>query len=137
MSTVKQQSDTTSTSIKSSVLLVDDSEGFRKQLKWVVTGLGYAVTEAGNGKEAIAAVIAGDFSLIIMNLNMPVMNGFEASRKIRELNQFEVMPIIALSAYDSTTAQKAARQAGCNFYFNKLTDIDQLILFLQHFIEQE
>lgn len=133
---MNQKSDALKPSMKSSALLVDDSGGFRKQLKWIVIGLGYEVSEAENGDEAVRAVAASGFNIVIMNLNMPVLNGFEAARKIREMRQFDSMPILALSAYDSATAKKAAQQAGYNFYFNKLADIDRLISFLQQFIGQ-
>lgn len=117
------------------VLLVDDSEGFRKQLKWLVITIGYTVAEAGNGEEAIKAARHQGFNLIIMNMSMPVVDGFAASRKIREMESYRQAPILALSAYDSSVAKEAALQAGCNYYFNKLTDIDLLVKLLQRFNE--
>ena len=117
------------------VLVVDDIEGIRIQLKMRLEAVGYRVIEASNGHEAIEAASRDCPDLIIMDRSMPLMDGFTASRRIREKGgRYGKIPILALSADSSKDMKAAAIQAGCNDYFNKLTEVDQLISAIASFL---
>ena len=90
----------------SSVLVVDDNGINRYILVHLLTNLGLKATEAENGAEAVSKVEAENFDLILMDIFMPVMDGFEATRRIRALG-FERLPIIAITS--SATDDDAAR----------------------------
>jgi CheY-like chemotaxis protein len=90
----------------SSVLVVDDNGINRYILVHLLTTLGLKATEAENGAEAVSKVEAETFDLILMDVFMPVMDGFEATRRIRALG-FERLPIIAITS--SATEGDAAR----------------------------
>jgi CheY-like chemotaxis protein len=89
-----------------SVLVVDDNGINRFILVHLLTNLGLKATEAENGAEAVSKVEAKNFDLILMDVVMPVMDGFEATRRIRALG-FEHLPIIAITsaATDDDTAR--------------------------------
>lgn len=82
------------------VLLVEDNEINLKVAQKILTKLGIKVVSASNGKEALSAFQNGDFEIVLMDLHMPVMDGFEATRQISELcrKQGKYVPIIALTA---------------------------------------
>jgi CheY-like chemotaxis protein len=90
----------------SSVLVVDDNGINRYILVHLLTNLGLKATEAENGAEAVSKVEAESFDLILMDVFMPVMDGFEATRRIRALG-FEHLPIIAITS--AATAGDTAR----------------------------
>lgn len=108
------------------VLLVEDTEDNRFMMRRLLEMTGYRVVEAMNGEEAVKLAKAESPSLILMDLSLPVIDGLAATRLIRKLPEFELTPIIAVSAHDTSDFQSEAIEAGCNTYVTKPIDFNQL-----------
>ncbi|UPK35623.1 hybrid sensor histidine kinase/response regulator [Bradyrhizobium sp. 186] len=102
-----------------SVLLVDDSAFFRNMLAPVLKAAGYRVRTAPTAQEGLAALRAQTFDVVLTDIEMPDMNGFEFAEVIRSDNNLGSMPIIGLSALVSPAAIERGRQAGFHDYVAK------------------
>jgi len=102
-----------------SVLLVDDSAFFRNMLAPVLKAAGYRVRTAPTAQEGLAALRAQSFDVVLTDIEMPDMNGFEFAELIRSDNNLGSMPIIGLSALVSPAAIERGRQAGFHDYVAK------------------
>ncbi|MBR1344403.1 hybrid sensor histidine kinase/response regulator, partial [Bradyrhizobium sp. AUGA SZCCT0105] len=103
-----------------SVLLVDDSAFFRNMLAPVLKAAGYKVRTAPNAQEGLAALRSGQaFDVVLTDIEMPEMNGFEFAENIRSDHNLTGLPIIALSAMVSPAAIERGRQAGFHDYVAK------------------
>ncbi len=107
------------------VLLVDDGETNRNLVRIVLTRLGLEVEEAENGELAVAQALAGDFDLVLMDMQMPVMDGYTAATLLRE--QGFDRPIIALTANAMQGDEERCQEAGCSGYLTKPIDMDRMI----------
>lgn len=102
------------------VLVVDDYEDGRFILKRLLEAKGFRVAEATNGEEALASVRRECPDLILMDLNMPRMDGLTAARKIRECKELCAgVPMVAVTAYHTYGMKEAAEEAGCDAYLAK------------------
>jgi CheY-like chemotaxis protein len=102
------------------ILVVEDNEDNRRILLYRLKKIGeFEIVEAANGEEAVAAVEAGAPDLIFMDLKMPVMDGWEATRRIRALPVGATIPIIALTAQAMAGDEQKALANGCNDYLAK------------------
>lgn len=102
-----------------SVLLVDDSAFFRNMLAPVLKAAGYRVRTAPTAQEGLAALRAQSFDVVLTDIEMPDMNGFEFAEVIRSDNNLAATPIIGLSALVSPAAIERGRQAGFHDYVAK------------------
>ena len=101
------------------ILVVEDQEDNRQILRDLLGNAGYELTEAENGEEAIAVVAKRRPDLILMDIQLPVMDGYEATRRIRTNPDLKSVPIIAVTSYALTGDEDKARAAGCNGYVSK------------------
>ena len=108
------------------VLLVEDTEDNRFMMRRLLEMAGYRVIEAMNGEEAVKLARTESPHLILMDLSLPVIDGLAATRLIRKLPEFEAIPIIAVSAHDTSDFQSEAIEAGCNSYVTKPIDFNEL-----------
>jgi two-component system, cell cycle sensor histidine kinase and response regulator CckA len=83
------------------VLVVDDNAGKRLAIRSVLAPLGYSVVEADSGSAALRCVMAQDFAVILLDVRMPIMDGFETAAHIRRRRQSEMTPIIFITAHGS------------------------------------
>ena len=106
------------------ILIVEDNEDNRDILVLRLKSFGgFDILEASNGKEALEIVEKSRPDLIVMDLNMPVLNGWEATRVLRSKNWGRHIPIIALTAYAMDGDQERALSCGCDDYIAKpITD---------------
>ncbi|MFH0827995.1 MAG: response regulator, partial [Candidatus Omnitrophota bacterium] len=111
------------------VLLVDDEEDFRKLLGFWLNSKGYSVVTASNGQEALGIVSAENPDIIFMDLNMPVMDGVEAIKKIREFNKD--VPIIIISAFVDDRKAKEVMSWGISGVFYKGKDFQEGLQLLE------
>ena len=93
------------------ILVVDDSAGSRMAIRAMLAPLGHPVVEAGSGRDALRAVSARTFALILMDVRMPTMDGYETAKLMRERQQTERTPIIFVSAFGRDDMQTAAAYA--------------------------
>ena len=102
------------------ILVVEDNEDNRRILVYRLRKIGqFDIREAANGQQAIEAVKAERPDLIFMDLKMPVMDGWEATKKIRQLDFGRDIPIIALTAQAMAGDEQKALAAGCDDYLAK------------------
>jgi CheY-like chemotaxis protein len=108
------------------ILIVDDFDDTRLLLKTWLRKKGFRVVEAGNGKEAIAKAEETEPDLIIMDVEMPELDGLSATRQIRKLKNYSELPIVAVSAYGADLFREQALAAGCNEYVSTPFEPDEL-----------
>ncbi len=102
------------------ILVVEDNLDNRRILVYRLRRIGdFEILEANNGQEALACVEADPPDLIFMDLKMPVMDGWEATRRIRTLDAGHRIPIIALTAQAMAGDEQKALAAGCDDYVAK------------------
>jgi CheY-like chemotaxis protein len=108
------------------VLVVDDYDDTRLMMRQVLEGQGYRVIEALTGIEAVKLAGRERPDLILMDINLPLIDGVNATRRIREIEEMSNVPIVAVSAYDSPDLRDSAITAGCVEYLLKPFDTAQL-----------
>ena len=101
------------------ILVVEDQEDNRQILSDLLGNAGYQLVEAANGEEALAVVATQRFDLILMDIQLPVMDGYEATRRIRLNPELKSIPIIAVTSYALVGDEAKALAAGCNAYVTK------------------
>ena len=113
--------------MEKTILVVEDSDDIRATLRHFLLLNRYHVLEAINGQEAVEFVEQQCPDLVLMDLNMPFMDGLEATERIRRCRDLcERVPILAMTAYDTYGMREAAIGAGCNDYILKPIDLAQL-----------
>lgn len=112
--------------ISPTVLIAEDSRDTRHMLKRALELKGYHVLEARNGRDAVDLARNLSLNLLIVDLNMPVLDGLETIKKVRKLNSVDPVPIVAITAFDVYGMEQAAMEAGCNEYMRKPFDLDEL-----------
>ena len=116
------------------VLLAEDSEDTRSMLKRAFELKGYKVFEAEDGQEALDLAQRLHPSLIVIDLNMPVLDGLEAVKNFREMEgPGDQVPIVAITAYDVPGMEDAAIKIGCDRYLRKPLDLTELDSALRSF----
>ena len=109
------------------VLVAEDSADTRAVLRRVLASDGYRVVEAADGREAVEVAVSECPDLVVMDLNMPVMDGLAATERIRELKDKRGnVPVVAVTAFDTYGMKEAALEAGCNAYLLKPLVLDEL-----------
>jgi CheY-like chemotaxis protein len=108
------------------ILIVDDFDDTRLLLRTWLQRKGYQVVEAENGNQAIAEAESRQPDLIIMDVEMPELDGLSATRKIRELPNSEAVPIVVVSAYGADQFRAEALAAGCNEYVSTPFEPEEL-----------
>lgn len=107
------------------VLIVDDGDANRKLINLILTKAGCVITEATNGKIGSDLALEYNFDLILMDMQMPVMDGYQATRRLREKGY--TGPIMALTANAMSSDRELCEDAGCDDFLAKPVDIDQLL----------
>lgn len=113
--------------MSASILTVDDSASIRATIKIALTGAGYSVAEAENGADGIAKANAGNYDLIITDLNMPVMDGLTMIEELRKLPAHAGVPIIFLTTESDDGMKQRAKAAGATGWLTKPFDPEQLV----------
>ena len=101
------------------VLLVEDNPHNRKIFSGMLTHAGFRVVEAEDGHKALAAVAAELPDVILMDLSIPGVDGWEVTRRIKADTRSKAVPIIALTAHAMRGDEERARAAGCDHYLAK------------------
>jgi CheY-like chemotaxis protein len=109
------------------ILLVEDNEMNRDMLSRRLERKGYQVVLAVDGQSGVESARTESPDLILMDMSLPVMNGWEASRELKAGSQTRVVPIIALTAYAMAGDRERAMEAGCDEYDTKPIDFPRLL----------
>ena len=104
---------------KKKILVVDDNEDNREILVFRLQQLGFEVLVASNGKEAIETASQAKPDVILMDLRMPVMDGWEATRALRQTEWGKDLPVVAITAHAMEEDRRRALTAGCNEFIPK------------------
>ena len=104
------------------VMVVDDSDDIRALICLQLRRRGYRVVEASNGEEAVRLAPLRHPGLILMDLSMPVMDGYEATRRIKALPELVGVPVVAVSAFCDGHNRHKALEAGCVACVSKPVD---------------
>lgn len=117
------------------VLLVDDNPINQQVAAELLRGVGLTTDFAANGQEAIGAVFSTDYDLVFMDIQMPVMGGYEATALIRSNDRYAELPIIAMTAHAMSGVREECLAAGMSDYLSKPVDLDQLYRMLARWIK--
>ena len=116
------------------ILVVEDQEDLRGVLRDLLTGSGYAVIEAGDGEAGVAKAKSDRPDLILMDIQMLVIDGYEATRRIKVDPALKPIPIIAVSSFAMKGDEEKARAAGCDHYVTKPYSPMQLLRLIRGFL---
>ena len=109
------------------ILVADDLGDTREVMRLLLEQRGHEVIEAANGREAVERAVQERPDFVLMDLNMPVMDGFHATRCLRNAGETAQIPIVALSAHAGDDQWRAkALECGCDEYYAKPLDFDDL-----------
>ncbi len=111
----------------SRILLVEDNEMNRDMLSRRLVRRGHVVEIAVDGLEGVARASEGDWDLILMDMSLPEIDGWEATRRIRANEKARRVPIIALTAHAMSGDRDKALEAGCDDYDTKPVDLERLL----------
>ena len=118
---------------KKKILVVDDTE-FNRDLVVQLLEDDYDMVIAENGEEALTVTEQERPDLILMDLGMPVMDGWEATRRLKSNDQLKNIPVIVVTSHAMVGDEVEARKAGCDDYLPKPIDEDLLIKKIKNFI---
>ena len=116
------------------ILLVEDNEMNRDMLSRRLKRRGYEVTIAVNGAEGVAMATSTTPDLILMDMSLPVMDGWEATKNIKADPATESIPVIALTAHAMSGDREKALQAGCDDYDTKPIELSRLLTKIKTFL---
>ncbi|MFZ0548539.1 MAG: ATP-binding protein, partial [Candidatus Promineifilaceae bacterium] len=119
------------------LLIADDNRANRLVLSTFLEPLGFEVTLAGNGQQAVELAQQFAPDLILMDLVMPIMTGFEAISEIRSVSDLKEVPIIAISASEIDMDEAQNRRLGCNEFLSKPVSTDRLLQLMQNLLALE
>ena len=117
------------------ILLVEDQSDNRQIIRDMLVGTDYEIAEAENGEEALTAVAKQRPDLILMDIQLPVMDGYEATRRIKADPALRSIPIIAVTSFALGGEEKKARAAGCDDYVPKPFSPRQLLAKIRNFLQ--
>ena len=109
------------------ILLVEDNEMNRDMLSRRLERKGHQVTIAVDGQQAIDYAAAQQPDLILMDMSLPVLSGWEATQQLKASAGTRAIPVIALTAHAMSEDEKKAREAGCDDYDTKPVDLERLL----------
>ena len=113
------------------ILLVEDNEMNRDMLSRRLERKGYSVTIAVDGQQAVDMAEADPPALILMDMSLPILDGWEATRRLKADERTKRIPIIALTAHAMQGDEQKAKEAGCDDYDTKPVEIVRLLEKIQ------
>ncbi len=118
------------------VLLVEDNAQNRRLASVILEDAGVVVGIAKDGREAVEAVTKGSYDAVLMDVQMPEMDGYEATRKIRESPAHRKLPIIAMTANALARDRERCLEAGMDDYVSKPIDVEQVLSALSRWVKK-
>jgi len=122
--------------LRNKVLVVEDDQDNREMVIKVLKHNGYGVIEAGDGEEAIEKAKAENPDLILLDLYIPKMDGYEVTRRLKGDRGLKHIPIIALTAHAMKGSREEALAAGCDGYIAKPINVRELPQQIEHFLRR-
>ena len=119
---------------KGTILYVEDNSDNRTLVRRILLSEDYKLLEATNAHEALELLTTAKPDLILMDINMPDMDGYTLTAKIKTMPGFERVPILALTANVMRGDREKTIEAGCDGYIQKPIDLDQLVKEIERFL---
>jgi len=116
------------------ILIVEDQEDLRAILRDYLAASGYIVIESVNGADSVTKAASERPDLVLMDIQLPVLDGYDATRQIKALPGFAAIPIIAVSSFAMKGDEEKARGAGCDDYVTKPYGPVQLMRIIRGFL---
>jgi two-component system cell cycle response regulator DivK len=116
------------------VLVVEDTEDNRRILRDLLASAGYDVVEAMDGAEGLSAVARYMPDLVLLDIQLPVIDGYEVARRLKADPKTRDVPIIAVTSYALTGDEEKSRAAGCNAYVAKPFSPKHLLATIRRFL---
>ena len=113
------------------ILVVEDTEDNRQILRDLLSMAGYDMIEAHDGAEGVARASEHKPDLILMDIQMPVMDGYEATRRLKADPALKAIPVIVITSYALSGDEEKARAAGCDDYVTKPYSPMQLLRLIR------
>ena len=119
------------------ILVIDDEPRNVKLVRDLMEANGYTVIEASDGKQGVDTAITEKPDLILMDIMMPVMDGYEAMQLIKTNSATKEIPIIALTSYAMKGDSEKAFESGCDDYMSKPIDIHELLNMVKKYLNEK
>lgn len=119
---------------KGTILYIEDNADNRMLVRRVLHAEDYEFTEAKNASDALVVLRTARPNLILMDINMPDMDGYTLTAKIKSMPGFERIPILAITANVMRGDREKSLEAGCDGYIQKPLDVDQLVKEIERFL---
>ena len=119
------------------ILIVEDQEDNRTILRDVLSTVGYELIEALNGEDGVKLAQSERPDLILMDIQLPQMNGYEATQQIKSIAELKTIPIIAVTSYALSGDEAKARAAGCDGYIAKPFSPRELLAKVRKYLADE
>jgi two-component system cell cycle response regulator DivK len=116
------------------ILVIEDTEDNRQIVRDLLTSVGYELIEAVDGAEGVAMAQTYRPDLILMDIQLPVIDGYEATRRIRAVPELARVPIVAVTSYALSGDEAKARAAGCDGYMAKPFSPRRLLAKIREFL---
>lgn len=121
--------------MSASILVIEDNPDNRKLVTWILEDEGYSVTCSENAESGIETLRAGNFQAILMDISLPGMDGTEATRRIRAMERYQSLPIIALTAHAIKGETEKILASGVNDLITKPVDEELLLASLSALVK--
>jgi len=108
------------------ILYIEDNPGNRLLVKRILEVEGYKVVEATSGLDGLSAAESMQLDLILVDINLPELDGYELTRRLKQIKRLAGVPIIAMTANVMKGDREKSLAAGCDGYIQKPIDVDQL-----------
>ncbi len=119
------------------ILYIEDNPENRMLIRRVLQVEGYTVVEADTGKQGLASAETLQPDLILIDINLPEMDGYEVTRRLKQLEHLREVPIVAMTANVMRGDREKTLAAGCDGYIQKPIDVDQLPVQIARFLEDK
>ena len=119
------------------ILVVEDQEDNRRILRDMLRKAGFDVLEATTGEQGVLLAKTHMPDLILMDIQMPVLDGYEATRRIKSIPELKDIPIIVVTSYALSGEDAKARSAGATAYVSKPFSPRQLLAKIRHFLPSD
>ena len=119
------------------ILVVEDQEDLRDVLRTLLVGSGYEMLEAADGEAGVAKAQSDRPDLILMDIQLPVLDGYEATRRIKTDPSLKATPVIAVSSFAMKGDEEKARAAGCDHYVTKPYSPLQLLRIIRSILPEQ
>ena len=116
------------------ILVVEDEEANMYLIRFILRKSGYEVIEARSGEEGVELAIEEKPDLVIMDIQLPGIDGLEATKRIRESEANEELPIVALTSYAMVGDKEKALKAGCTGYIEKPINPETFITEIEKYL---